>query len=51
VEETGVTVSCGVAASPDHAVDADNLMLLADKALYQAKQNGRNRVEKAGVKD
>jgi diguanylate cyclase (GGDEF)-like protein len=42
-----LTVSCGVAAMPDHAHDVGNLLMLADKALYQAKQSGRNRVEKA----
>jgi diguanylate cyclase (GGDEF)-like protein len=42
-----LTVSCGVAAIPDHAQDVGNLLMLADKALYQAKQSGRNRVEKA----
>lgn len=42
-----LTVSCGVATMPDHAHDVGNLLMLADKALYQAKQHGRNRVEKA----
>jgi diguanylate cyclase (GGDEF)-like protein len=41
-----LTVSCGVAAVPDDAQDVDNLLMLADKALYHAKQSGRNRVEK-----
>jgi diguanylate cyclase (GGDEF)-like protein len=40
-----LTVSCGVAAMPEHA--PANLLMLADKALYRAKQAGRNRVEKA----
>jgi diguanylate cyclase (GGDEF)-like protein len=44
-----LTVSCGVAAMPEHAQDAGNLLLLADQALYGAKAAGRNRVEKAGT--
>jgi diguanylate cyclase (GGDEF)-like protein len=44
-----LTVSCGVAAIPEHAQDAGNLLLLADQALYRAKAAGRNRVEKAGA--
>ena len=39
-----VTVSVGVAASPDHASSADELIAAADKALYRAKEGGRNRV-------
>jgi diguanylate cyclase (GGDEF)-like protein len=43
-----VTVSVGAAASPDHASSADELVAAADKALYAAKEGGRNRVESAG---
>lgn len=40
-----VTVSAGVAvAEPSRGDSAEALMDLADKALYQAKQKGRNRV-------
>jgi len=40
--EVIVTVSIGVTASlPPH--DLDQLLLLADKALYEAKEGGRNR--------
>lgn len=40
-----VTVSAGVAvAEPSRGDSAETLMDLADKALYQAKQKGRNRV-------
>lgn len=44
--ETGpvVTASIGVASIFDHAVDAAELNDQADKALYVAKQSGRNRV-------
>lgn len=40
-----VTVSCGVAIYPEHGSDSSDLFIKADKALYQAKKNGRNRVE------
>jgi len=39
-----VTVSIGVAASADGSLNTDALLQEADKALYQAKQAGRNRV-------
>ncbi|MDD5167174.1 MAG: diguanylate cyclase [Syntrophales bacterium] len=40
-----VTVSLGVAAFPNHGRSADDVLRMADKALYKAKENGRNRVE------
>ncbi|TMV48457.1 diguanylate cyclase [Paenibacillus mesophilus] len=40
-----VTVSVGLAAYPDSAVDSEVLFRLADEALYKAKRAGRNRVE------
>lgn len=42
-----VTASLGVACYPTHATSATELMAAADGALYQAKKNGRNRVESA----
>lgn len=40
-----VTVSCGVASvRPDDTVSLETLLQTADHALYQAKQQGRNRV-------
>lgn len=43
----GVTISLGVAAFPEHADQSDALIKAADQALYRAKREGRNRVEKA----
>jgi diguanylate cyclase (GGDEF)-like protein len=40
-----VTISLGVAVFPEHGTTADSLIRAADQALYQAKRNGRNRVE------
>ena len=48
VEPVGVTVSIGVAASPIQAKDPETLTALADKALFRAKEEGRNRVVTAG---
>jgi diguanylate cyclase (GGDEF)-like protein len=42
-----VTASLGVASMPEDAVDPDMLMRRADRALYAAKGNGRDRVEQA----
>ena len=40
-----ITASFGVATYPDDALDGETLMRLADRALYAAKQGGRDRVE------
>lgn len=39
-----VSVSIGVSCFPQHAESAEQLIELADKSLYQAKKDGRNRV-------
>ena len=46
-ESISVTVSIGVASCPSAEVSAEEVLLAADKALYRAKANGRNRVERA----
>jgi len=42
-----VTISLGVASFPADGQDPVSLMLAADRALYQAKAGGRNRVQAA----
>jgi diguanylate cyclase (GGDEF)-like protein len=44
VEHPSVTLSLGVACYPDHGMDAETLVRAADRGLYQAKREGRNRV-------
>ncbi|MCK9604574.1 MAG: sensor domain-containing diguanylate cyclase, partial [Candidatus Omnitrophica bacterium] len=43
-QETNITVSIGVAGFPDDSKDESELIMKADKAMYEAKQKGRNRV-------
>jgi diguanylate cyclase (GGDEF)-like protein len=46
--QTGpITASFGVAGLPEDAVNPDELIRKADRALYMAKAQGRNRVESA----
>jgi diguanylate cyclase (GGDEF)-like protein len=44
-EDVHVTMSFGIAIYRQHAKQIDELIKKADKALYRAKDNGRNRVE------
>jgi diguanylate cyclase (GGDEF)-like protein len=41
---SGITLSAGLAAFPEHGTALDNLMQSADTALYRAKIEGRDRV-------
>jgi diguanylate cyclase (GGDEF)-like protein len=38
-----VSASVGVAVAPDHGVDLERLLQLADLAMYEAKLRGKNR--------
>lgn len=44
-DQSKVTVGCsiGIAIYPDHANNLDDLFTAADKAMYAAKDNGKNR--------
>lgn len=43
------TVSVGMAFADSWNIDLPSLLVAADRALYRAKQEGRNRVEPAGL--
>jgi len=43
----GVTASLGVAVFPDSTAEPEALLRAADRALYEAKERGRNRVKMA----
>jgi diguanylate cyclase (GGDEF)-like protein len=43
-EKVKLTVSIGVAGTPDHPRDPHALVEIADQALYRAKREGKNRV-------
>ncbi|HXB97819.1 MAG TPA: sensor domain-containing diguanylate cyclase [bacterium] len=49
-ERRVITVSLGVATSPEHGAEARALIGAADEALYASKQAGRDRVTLAGGK-
>jgi diguanylate cyclase (GGDEF)-like protein len=38
------TISQGIANIPEHTADADELVIIADRALYRAKNKGRDQV-------
>jgi diguanylate cyclase (GGDEF)-like protein len=43
-----VSASVGIALSPGHARELEQLLHLADHAMYEAKQKGKNRYAIAG---
>jgi diguanylate cyclase (GGDEF)-like protein len=46
-----VTVSIGVAAYPEHGQTLEAVLQASDKALYESKRAGRNRVTAAPAPD
>ncbi|MCR3923532.1 MAG: GGDEF domain-containing protein, partial [Firmicutes bacterium] len=49
VESLGITVSIGVATMvPNFDLSPNDLILAADKAMYKAKEKGKNRIENHG---
>jgi diguanylate cyclase (GGDEF)-like protein len=48
-DASGVTISVGVATLRAHRPDAEELLLAADAALYEAKHRGRNQVVAAAL--
>ena len=48
-ERLHVTISLGVAAYPMHAGEKEELIHLADEALYVSKRLGKNRTSMAGT--
>jgi diguanylate cyclase (GGDEF)-like protein len=44
-----LTVSIGVAAFPEHGQTLEEIIQASDKALYESKRNGRNRVTTASA--
>jgi diguanylate cyclase (GGDEF)-like protein len=49
--ERVVTISIGVSEFPSDASEPGTLIELADRALYQSKRSGRNRVTLANAKE
>jgi len=49
--DRAITTSIGVATLPGDAHDTPTLLRAADRALYSAKANGRNRVESVAMTD
>jgi diguanylate cyclase (GGDEF)-like protein len=43
-QETNITVSIGIATFSENGIEAEELIMKSDKAMYEAKQKGRNQV-------
>jgi diguanylate cyclase (GGDEF)-like protein len=51
-QQTGITVSIGIAVYPGDGETSDTLIQIADKSMYAAKEQGGNRYQKyAGIRD
>jgi diguanylate cyclase (GGDEF)-like protein len=46
IAKLGVTISIGVAVAPDDGREAEELFVQADRAMYEAKKEGGNRVRR-----
>lgn len=46
--ERSITISGGISTMSSHDIRAEEILRLADRALYEAKRNGRDRVVVAG---
>jgi diguanylate cyclase (GGDEF)-like protein/PAS domain S-box-containing protein len=43
-EQIGISVSMGIASYPTHGSTSDEILSRADKAMYEAKRNGKNQI-------
>ena len=43
-DKKNITISIGIANMPEDADSKDSLIVYADKALYKAKSEGKNRI-------
>lgn len=50
-KELSVTASIGIALYPEHGNDECTLLKMADKAMYRAKEKGKNQFDYVGAND
>lgn len=48
--EHGLTLSAGIASLPEDSKDINEVLYMADRALYDSKENGRNQITIYGAK-